>query len=128
MADTNTERRMAENEVYFRTLNERLQQSVDEVNKTAAEDGGELLHIDKDSSFYFRCECADENCEKRLKMTLSEYQACHQSNKTFTIDHGHEIDAIEDIIKKTDAYTLVKKTVQTPRTATALNATPANNS
>jgi hypothetical protein len=74
MKDSVSERRMAENEVVFRKYNERVQQGFDAVKKVAKEAGQEHFVVEVDAPLYFYCECSDENCHERIRLTTERYK------------------------------------------------------
>lgn len=127
MALTSTERRMVENEVYFRTCNNRILESIDEVNKIAKAHGEEPLTFDRDSELHFLCECSDEKCTERLRLSLNEYEECHAEKDLFIVKHDHETVSVETVISKTSEYSVVKKKKLPPKNATRLHPTHLNN-
>jgi len=92
-------RALAENEILFRRLNERL---------ASAERGGsdprelELL-----------CECSDRECVKVLTITPAEYDWLRQDPRRFAVLPGHEAPALEDVVERHDGFVIVEKHVET---------------
>lgn len=122
MNSKTSERRMAENEVYFRTQNEKLQKSIDEVNEIAKEVSENQLEFGNDT-FLFRCECSNEDCDDRIEVTLNEYKKAHEKRNTFLIRKGHQVPEIETIAKERSGYYLVTKNIDLPAKVEHLNAT-----
>lgn len=90
------ERRLAENETIFRSVNERIEQ-------LSAPQGGDG-HV-----FEFLCECSNLDCTLRLPLTLTEYEAVRADPRVFVVAPGHDLPEIEEIIRRTPAYQVVKK-------------------
>ena len=89
-------RRLTENEVIFRSVNQDAQKAV---SKTL---GNEM-------TLRFYCECSSITCKKRFKLSVKEYKRIHENDHRFVILPGHEISRIEKIIKEEGAYTIVEK-------------------
>lgn len=86
------ERRMAANEAFFRELNEKLERQ--------APDSDTLIVV---------CECADEDCAKRLELTHGEYTAIRSDPTQFAVAHGHADREIEEVISRTERFEVVRK-------------------
>lgn len=127
MTKSSYERRTEQNEAVFRDANKRVQDGFDKLNAMAKEDGVEPHDFDSSVVLRFFCECADENCSQRIRLSLKDYNAAHQSNDTFTIMPGHEVTNIEEVVFSGDDYNIVKKYKEPPHTATELSATPIDN-
>jgi hypothetical protein len=119
---------MAENEMVFRNLNQKVEKGFKELEKIAKEDGQEGLIEHKDIPFQFYCECSDENCRERISMKLSEYTKVHKKKRNFIILPRHSINTIEHVLQKTPMYWVVEKFIDLPPKATGLNATSVDNS
>jgi hypothetical protein len=103
------ERRRAENEIVFRRFNESVFSRLNELDKVAQEEGVETVAIDEHKPLLFYCECSDENCKKRIKISPDAYARIHKNRDTFIIVSGHEVTSVEDVIDKNRAYYVVKK-------------------
>jgi hypothetical protein len=128
--DTNSERRLAENEVVFRQLNQQIHRGYDETNRLAVEDGQPEFLVSPaamDSVLHFFCECADEQCISRVQMTVGEYERIHKHPNNFIIVPGHEVASIEEVIDEQPFYTVVRKRRTPPKHATKLNPTSVDN-
>jgi hypothetical protein len=86
------EARMAANEAFFRSINERLE--------TQTPDSPMLIVL---------CECADEDCAQRLQVTRREYEEIRSDSAQFVVAHGHAEPEIEDVLAHTDRFELVRK-------------------
>jgi hypothetical protein len=89
------QQRVAKNEALFRRVNERIE----EVNEALA----------GDSASDFLCECGDEDCTAPVSLTLAEYEEVRRDPTHFLIAHGHEVADVEEVIRETDRYAVVKK-------------------
>ena len=116
-----------ENEALFRGLNEQVQKSIEEVNAVADEEEDDTIRYDSSMDLHFFCECSDENCRKRIKMTINEYVAIHKDRKAFIVIPGHEFTPIEEVVDRKPDYNVVIKKKNVPKQPTGLNPTPLNN-
>ncbi len=91
---TPREERLAENESFFREVNERI----DEVSPDSA-----------NGCTRFVCECGDPNCSERISMTQSEYERIRSESTTFAVYPGHVIPDNETVIVENDRFTIVRK-------------------
>jgi hypothetical protein len=90
--------RAARNEALWREVNERIDE-VDEAFRVLPED----------SLLTFHCECGREDCEERLSLTPAEYHEVRSQKDRFAVFPGHEQQALERPILRTDRYVLVDK-------------------
>ena len=87
---------MAENEVRFRALNERLQDS------GAAWEGREgVLNL--------VCECGNEDCTAAIELHAREYEAVRAVETHFLLVRGHERAEIEDVVGGAEGWVVVRK-------------------
>jgi hypothetical protein len=86
------ETRMAANEAFFRSVNERLEDGTPDT-----------------SVLIVLCECADEDCAQRLELTRSEYEHTRSDSTQFVVAHGHAEPEIEEVILRTDRFEMVRK-------------------
>lgn len=122
-----SERRLAENEVFFREHNERIEQGFEAIRKMAAEDNQEVPVQDNSIPLYFYCECSDEKCRSRIEMRQDDYNKIHEQRNQFIVLPGHEVAAVERIVQKEPACFIVQKRVAPPESASHLHATDINN-
>ena len=80
------ERRLTENELLFREVNERI-------DDVARQLGGE------DTTYEFVCECSDANCVARVPLTLAQYEWLRARPLLFVVVEGHEVTAIERVVE-----------------------------
>ena len=90
------ERQVAENEVRFRALNERLRES------RAAWEG-------RDGVMSIVCECGDEDCMLAIRMTPAEYESVRADETQFAIVPEHVRPEIEDVVSEQEGWALVRK-------------------
>jgi len=57
----------------------------------------------------FVCECSDLNCQKRIAVTISEYEKLHKRNDRFLIVNGHKSPTVEKTIERKGKLELVQK-------------------
>lgn len=119
---------MAENQVVFRKANEQLKIIITELNEIPPERGVVRDTFDKSEVYQFYCECSDEKCRERVELSYDQYEKFHARNDTFVITNGHEVDEIEDIVKKTRHYSIVQKLEIPSQSVETLNTTLLNNS
>jgi hypothetical protein len=127
MSQSLSKRRMAENQVVFRKHNEKVQKSIDELNAVAAEEGTKAIHLDDDIPLYFYCECSDENCRERIKVTLKDYNKIHRARDRFVIMPGHNVPEIENVTKEKSKYWVVTKHEVPRKSVKNLKTTNVNN-
>ena len=89
-------RRIAENEIRFREINERMRGSLDGV-------------IPSDDLVEFVCECGDGGCTAAVRLTLSEYESVRDHPLHFAVLAGHEIPDLETVVARHERYTVVEK-------------------
>lgn len=120
-------RRMAENQVVFRKMNEQAKAFVDELARIADEDERmkDMRHDDKTLQFY--CECSDEDCQLRIAIQPSAYSKIHAQPDHFAILPGHNLPAIESVVEQHDTFIVVKKFSVPSQNVTELTPTPIKN-
>jgi hypothetical protein len=90
------ERQVAENEVRFRALNERLSESG---STWQGRDG--LLSI--------VCECGDEDCTAPIQLTPSEYESVRAEETQFAVVPEHVRRDVEDVVAAHESWVVVRK-------------------
>ena len=90
------ERRLAQNEAVFRSVNERIEQ----VSSAAGAD----RHL-----YEFICECSNADCNLLLPMTVSEYEEVRKNPRLFIVAPGHELPEIETVVLRRGPYQIVTK-------------------
>ena len=130
MDETSSEHRLAENEAIFRRINEQVKLGYDETNRLAREDRQPEFQVtvfDDNTPLQFYCECADENCAKRVELTFHEYHEIHENRRRFVIVPGHEVISVEKVIAEKPNYTIVEKNVQPPEDPEEMHPTSIGN-
>jgi hypothetical protein len=84
------ERRIAENEAFWRQLNE-----------LSPPEPGMLNTV--------FCECGRLECSERVPVTAAEYDAVRASPTTFLVVPGHEQPEVEHVIETNERFRIVKK-------------------
>jgi hypothetical protein len=110
-----SERRQIENEMIFRRLNE------------VVEDDNPHLLWDDAILLNFKCECSDENCDKRIPVKLSVYKKIHENRDAFIVKLKHQVEDIEKVILSEDNYSVVEKNNSTAEPNDILKNTSINN-
>lgn len=127
MTDSISERRMVENEVFFRQRNKTILKGRRALKVMAKEDGQDDLLDSDDEPLHFFCECSDENCRKRIQVRPSKYDQIHSRKRRFVIACGHEVPDIEKIVERSPEFCVAEKFLLPPASAAKLNPTPADN-
>ncbi len=90
--------RIAQNEVHFRSINDRL---ASDLRPVVAKVDGELVD--------FVCECGHPSCAEALRMTLGEYGRVHDDPMRFVVRVGHEMVDVEEVVARGERYHVVRK-------------------
>ena len=90
------EERLATNEAYFREINRRVEERVEDIAGDAA-------------AFNILCECARLECTERISVSPAEYEAAHANPRQFMVVVGHADHSLEDTVASTRNYDLVVK-------------------
>ena len=90
------EKRMAQNEVLFREVNERVDA---------------MAHrLGPDVPYEFLCECANADCTFRLSLPPAVYETVREDPRQFVVLPLHYTPEVEDLVLKEDTYWIVRKT------------------
>lgn len=127
MSSSASERRLAENEVFFKERNQAVQDGFDELKKMAVETNQESLVGDTDIPLRFYCECSDENCRQRVVLRPSEYAKIHENRNNFVVLPGHSVPAVEQLVMRKDGYDVVQKLSRPPEKSDRLHKTDTHN-
>lgn len=90
------ERQMAENEVRFRALNERLR----DASGTWEPGEGRLELV---------CECGDEDCALAIHLSAADYEQVRSEETQFIVVPGHERQQLEDVVGEHEGWVVVRK-------------------
>jgi hypothetical protein len=114
MVTTPSERRMVENEKVFRRLNEQVQQGFDQTNALAIEEHQPEYVITlkaSDPPLHFYCECSNIKCTDRIRIAPYTYNKIHKRRDHFVVVPGHEVLAIERIVRTTPKFNVIEKLI-----------------
>lgn len=104
-----SERRMIENEVIFRQVNENVKDFLTVDNK---------INTVKKQLFY--CECANPDCIEKIELTPAQYTKLHQNDRHFVTVTGHEFPEVEAVVSKEYDIQVVQK-YDVPPSAESIN-------
>jgi hypothetical protein len=90
------ERRLGLNEALFRDVNEKLR-AVNEAFAPITD------------TFDIICECGSTTCDERLSIPPAAYEGVRADPLLFVIKRGHEIPDVEDVVRETETYAVVRK-------------------
>ena len=103
------EARIAQNEHFFRSVNQDL---ADAAQRFEAE-----------SKMDYMCECASSECTEHVALTLDEYTALRDNPRRFVIVPGHEASAVEIVVQVEEPrFAVVEKIGHAGQVATQLYA------
>jgi hypothetical protein len=91
--------RVAENESFFRDMNEHALNRRDQL----------LRRLPPDEPVRLMCECASGECEQMLQLTLREYARVRDHPDRFLVIPGHETADIEDVVERRGRFSTVEK-------------------
>ena len=83
--------RIAQTELFFRSINE------------------ELARLDGHGVTVFLCECGNPACSERIELTAAALQQLHAGNDLFVVLPGHEIPDVETVVANSNGYLIVRK-------------------
>lgn len=89
------ERRLALNEALVRDVNERINE------------GAERFDIKSRTDFL--CECANDGCSERIRLTIDDYNRIREEANWFFVVPGHEIPELERVVGTGEDYVVVEK-------------------
>jgi hypothetical protein len=94
-----TQKRIALNQVAFRSANERIEAAIGD--------------LDVQGFVPFICECADPTCVALIRMSLAEYERMRENPRRFFNAPGHEQISVDAgagvVVEHADGYVLVDK-------------------
>jgi hypothetical protein len=91
------EARLARNEVMFRAINERIREFADRLGETT-------------EPISFVCECSDETCVERVRLTIAQYDDVRAIPVRFVVMPGHEgTPLVEHVSYRGDDFVVVRK-------------------
>ena len=89
------DRRIGQNEVLFREVNERIERLSQSLQST--------------DSITILCECGDQSCAEQIKVSLSEYERVREDPTLFLVRPGHELSDVEHIVERHGEHNVVRK-------------------
>jgi hypothetical protein len=96
---TEREARVAKNETTSREINEKIEQAHPRAD---------------DDYFRILCECGRTDCERVIAIAVSEYEELRTDARQFAVVRSHVMPEIEDVVRDTERYTVVRKHEGTP--------------
>ncbi len=96
MGDTERELRAAQNQMLFRSVNDRIMELGEKL-------GGSTPELD------FACECADDSCLEKIRLSPQRFLAIESDANRFIVRRGHEIPEVEDTVAERDGFLIVSK-------------------
>lgn len=102
------EQRLAQNEAFFRSINERIRDLADR-------------HGSDRHPYEFLCECGDTACVERVTLSLGEYEAVRADATRFVLAEGHDDNTIEKVVEATPDHVVVEKVGVAGQVAQALD-------
>jgi len=96
MATAERELRAAQNQMLFRSVNDRIREL------------GENPHNSVDEAD-FACECANPECIEPIRMPVSQFAALEEVENRFIVVRGHELPEVEDVVGERDGFLIVSK-------------------
>jgi len=92
------EARLARNEVMFRAINERIRELAGRFEQEV------------DETVDFLCECADETCVERVRLTTAQYDDLRAIPARFVVVPGHEVGPlVERVVYRSGEFVIVRK-------------------
>jgi hypothetical protein len=102
------EKRLAQNEAFFRSVNERIRDLADG-------------HGSDQHPYEFLCECGDPACVDRVALTLDEYEFVRADATRFVLAEGHDDGTIEKVVEASPDRVVVEKVGVAGEVAEALD-------
>ncbi len=93
------EERVARNETTSREMNERIEQ---------AHQGS------PDDYFRIICECGQPDCPRVIAISVPEYEEVRSDARHFAVVRTHVMPDIEEVVRETERFTVVRKREGTP--------------
>jgi hypothetical protein len=96
------EERIAKNEAASREINEKIEDAHEETSP-----GRDVRMV---------CECGQEECDRVVAITLTEYDRLRSDPRQFVVTHDHVAPDVERVVAETDRFVIVAKREGTPAT------------
>jgi hypothetical protein len=65
-------------------------------------------HADEKPELYF-CECADEDCRKKLLLRSEDYESIRSDSRRFLVAVGHDVPDLETVIEEHGDWVMIEK-------------------
>ena len=101
--------RLAQNEDFFREVNEKINESAE-------------AHGPDSHRYEFFCECSDVSCMERVFLTLREYEHIRAEPTRFVVKKNHVIQEIEHVVETVTDHMVIEKHGEAGRVAVELEA------
>lgn len=111
MAESFSQRRLAENEVLFRDVNQQIAKGFKELGEIASEENNQEWVQEADKPIEFYCECSNIECRERIRLKPSQYGTIHKNSSQFVVLPGHNLPEIERIVSSEEDYLVVEKNI-----------------
>jgi hypothetical protein len=99
--------RLAQNEDFFREVNDRINEKADSHGLDA-------------HRYEFFCECSDTSCTERVKLTLPEYEYIRAEPTRFVVKTHHIVGEIEHVVEQVQDHMIIEKHGEAGRVAIEL--------
>jgi hypothetical protein len=90
------ERRIAENEILYRTVNEKIE-GLNEAFGTLTD------------TMSIVCECGYESCTEQIELDVATYERVRSESTLFVILPGHSVADVESVVEQGDGFVIVRK-------------------
>ena len=89
-------RRIGENEILYRTVNERIE----DLNATFGTPAERMTVV---------CECGEATCAMQIDLDIPTYERIRADAELFVIVPGHQIEDVETLVEQNGNYAIVRK-------------------
>ena len=90
------ERRILQNELTFRAINDRLGELNDAFSLVA-------------DTLVVVCECGDPSCLQQIRIAPNDYEAIRADPLLFIVGRGHEVADVERVVESRGEYDVIRK-------------------
>jgi hypothetical protein len=97
---TDREARLAKNEAISRDINEGIEEA--------------LASLSPEGHARMLCECGDPECERKIAISVVEYEAARHDSRRFVVVKDHVLPEVETVVVETERYVVVQKREGTP--------------
>jgi len=100
--DTVVAKKLKQNEITFKKVNE----GIKKIEKNSLTPTAQ-----KNNQIDFVCECSDENCFEKIRLTVVEFESFRRNQNQFIIKENHQTPEIEQEIGGSKDFVIVEKTI-----------------